>query len=377
MICKKEVTLTSGTSHCVLIAVCGMSPAVITETVQAVYQHFPTLMIDEVVVLTTTIGRERLIAQILDNGAWENLREELHVADDELRFGDCADSIQLIPSMDKKHNLADINTPNDHLSMANQLCRILRGYTDNPDITVLASLAGGRKTMSTMMGFCFSLFAREQDKLFHVLVNEPFDGRLEPPFLFKPHHPVEHKLPDGKVISSNDARIELIEIPCVHLRKLFPQQFGKAPGDYSSLVHEADYIAGMGDRELRFDLNTGDVTIGSETVISGDKSPTVFWIYWSVARAMKEGIPLKTLDDLCDYVKSQHDFYEDKKNVCRTLRNACECNRSNISKAMTKLKQMLGEQRSMYVIGKKRLASYRLSIPPDLIVLDGLAVEKR
>ncbi|MBR5080312.1 MAG: TIGR02584 family CRISPR-associated protein [Victivallales bacterium] len=369
--------MTARTVHCVLIAVCGTSPAVITETVQAIYQNFPKFMIDEVVVLTTTIGRERLVSQILESGAWEKLREELHAADDELRFGDCADSIQLIPTFDKKSNLADINTPNDHLSMANQLCRILRGYTDNPDITVLASLAGGRKTMSTMMGFCFSLFAREQDKLFHVLVNEPFDGRLEPAFLFKPKKSVEHKLPDGKMISSDEAHIDLIEIPCVHLRKLFPQQFGKAPGEYSNLVHEADYIAGMGDRELRFDLTTGNVTIGSETVISGDKSPTVFWVYWSVARASKEDVPLKTLDKLCEYVKSQHDFYENDKRVCRTLRNACECNRSNISKTMSKLKQTLGEQRPQYFIGKKRLDSYRLSIPANLIVLDGLTVEER
>ena len=364
-------------SHCVLIAVCGTSPAVITETVQSIYGKYPSFIIDEIVVLTTAVGRECLVKQILENGAWDKLREELHAEEDELRFGDCADSIQLIPSMDKKHNLADINTPSDHLSMANQLCRIMRAHTDNPDITVLASLAGGRKTMSTMMGFCFSLFAREQDKLFHVLVNEPFDGRLDPPFLFKPRKAVMHKLPDGKTISSEEAQIDLIEIPCVHLRKLFPQQFGKAPCDYSSLVHEADYIAGMGDRELRLDLGTGDVKIGTETVISGTKSPTVFWIYWSVARATKEDIPLKSLEELCDYVKSQHDLYEDTKTVCRALRNACECNRSNISKTMTKLKQTLGEQRSMYFIGKKRLDSYRLSIPQDLIVLDAPMVEKR
>ncbi len=364
------------TSHCVLIAVCGISPAVITETVQAIYQHYPTFIIDEVIVLTTTAGRDKLITQILQSGAWEKLREELQAREGELRFGDCADSIQLIPTFDKKSNLSDINTPNDHLSMANQLCRILRGYTDNPDITVLASLAGGRKTMSTMMGFCFSLFAREPDKLFHVLVNEPFDGRLDPPFLFKPQKAVMHKMSDEKMISSEEAHIDLIEIPCVHLRKLFPQQFGKAASDYSSLVNEADYIAGMGDRELRFDLNTGDVKIGSETVISGDKAPTVFWIYWSVARATKEDVPLKTLDDLCEYIKNQHDSFEDKKWVCRTLRNACECNRSNISKTMTNLKKTLGEQRVQYFIAKKRFGSYRLPIASELIVLDGLEVEK-
>ncbi len=363
--------------HCVLIAVCGTSPAVITETVQAIGRKYPTFVIDEIIVLTTTIGREKLVAQILESGAWENLRRELNAGDGELRFGDCADSIQLIPSMDKTRNLADICTPDDHLSMANQLCRILRGYTDNPDITVLASLAGGRKTMSTMMGFCFSLFARDQDKLFHVLVNEPFDGRLEPPFLFKPKKAVVHKLPDGKTISSDEAHIDLIEIPCVHLRKLFPQQFGKAAGEYSSLVHEADYMAGMGDRELRLDLKTGDVTIGATTVLSGEKAPTEFWIYWSVARATKEDIPLKSLEALCDYVKSQHSYYQDNKYILKRLsRESCSCTKKSISKTMTKLKEKLGEQNAHYFIIKQKFGSYRLSIDSKLIELEGVVEDE-
>ena len=360
------------TSRCVLVAVCGTSPAVITETVQAIYLASPAFKIEEVIVLTTTIGREKLVTQILQSGAWENLRRELDAGKSELRFGECADSIQLIPSMDKKSDLADINTPDDHLSMANQLCRILRGYTDNPDITVLASLAGGRKTMSTMMGFCFSMFAREQDKLFHVLVNEPFDGKLEPIFLYKPKKPVEHRLPDGKTVSSDDAHIDLIEIPCVHLRKLFPQQFGKAPGEYSSLVHEADYIAGMGDRELRLNLKTGNVTIGAMTVFSGEMSPALFWVYWSVARATKEGVPLKSLETLCDYVKSQYDSYKYLKKICRPLQNSFESKKNSISKSMTKVKEKLlkqGEQYRRYCIVKGS-GLYRLDLDTRLIVLE-------
>ena len=368
--------MTSRTAHCVLIAVCGTSPAVITETVQAIYQKYPKIIIDEVIVLTTTIGRGKLISQILENSAWEKLKAELNAGEEELRFGDCADSVQLIPSKDKKSNLADICTQDDHLSMANQLCRILRGYTDNPDITVLASLAGGRKTMSTMMGFCFSLFAREQDKLFHVLVNEPFDGKLEPPFLFKPQKAVMHQLPNGMSVSSDEAHIDLIEIPCVHLRKLFPQQFGKAAGEYSSLVHEADYMAGMVDRKLKLDLRTGDVTIGATTVLSGEKAPTEFWIYWSVARATKEDIPLKSLEALCDYVRNQHGYYQDNKSILKRLsRESCSCTRQSISKTMTKLKETLGEQNSHYFIVKQKFGSYRLAIDPELIDLEGLAVE--
>ena len=363
--------MTSRTIHCVLIAICGTSPAVITETVQAIYLKYPAFVIDEVIVLTTTIGRGKLISQIFESGAWERLKQELDADENELRFGDCADSIQLIPSKNKKSNLADICTPDDHLSMANQLCRILRGYTDNPDITVYATLAGGRKTMSTMLGFCFSLFAREQDKLFHVLVNEPFDGKLEPPFMFKPKEVVMHQLLNGSSISSDEARIDLIEIPCVHLRKLFPQQFGKAAGEYSSLVQEADYMAGMGDRKLRLDLKTGDVTIGSETVLSGETAPTAFWIYWSVARATKENVPLKSLEALCDYVESQHGYYQDNQFILKRLsRESCSCSKNSVSKTMTKLKERLGEANSHYFIVKQKMGSYRLTIDPKLIVLN-------
>ena len=358
-------------SRCVLVAVCGTSPAVITETVQAVANNYRDFFIEEVIVLTTTTGREKLVAQVLDNGVWEKLRRELQAGEGELRFGDCADSIQLIPSLDKSRNLADICTRDDHLSMANQLCRILRGCTDNPDVTVLASLAGGRKTMSTMMGFCFSMFARDQDKLFHVLVNEPFDGRLEPPFMYKPREASVHRLPDGGCISSENAKIDLIEIPCVHLRKLFPQQFGKAAGDYSSLVHEADYIA-RENWKLELDLKTGRVSIGATTVMQGGVSPALFWVYWSVARATKEDVPLTTLDELCRYVESQHGAYEDKKWVCRPLQNAVECKKNSVSKSMTKLKEKLcgqSERFRPYCIGKPAGSSYRLPIDPRLIVL--------
>ena len=360
------------TRHSVLLAVCGTSPAVITETVQAIYWKYNDVVIDEVIVVTTTIGKAKLVSQLLDSDAWNQLKTELNAPPDTLRWGDCEDSIRVIASLDKTRNLADICSPEDHLAMANQLCNLIRAYADNPNITILASLAGGRKTMSTMMGFCFSLYAREQDKLFHVLVNEPFDGKMEPMFLFKPNHPVMHKLLDGRIISSNEAKIDLIEIPCVHLRKLFPQQFGKAPGNYSSLVKTADYIAGMGDRQIRLELKTGKVTIGATTVILGDASPALFWVYWSVAKATKEDVPLLSLDDLCAYIKRQHEQYESFRWICRPLQNSLECKKGNISKAMTKLKEKLceqGEPYRNYCIIKKKTGSYRLNLDSRLIVL--------
>jgi CRISPR-associated protein (TIGR02584 family) len=48
------------------------------------------------------------------------------------------------------------------------------------------SIAGGRKSMGFFAGYAFSLFGRTQDRLSHVLVNDPFESF--PDFYFPQNH---------------------------------------------------------------------------------------------------------------------------------------------------------------------------------------------
>jgi hypothetical protein len=99
-----------------------------------------------------------------------------------------------------------------------------------------------------------SLLGRPQDRLTHVLVNEPFENPgLTPRFYFPSGKDFQHQLKDkaGHVISEHphgDADLELADVPFVRLRKLFPKQIGKFPGRFNALVaaysEEIEQISG-------------------------------------------------------------------------------------------------------------------------------------
>ena len=62
----------------VLIATTGMSPAVLTETVWALAQESPAVIPDDIVVITTVSGRQKIEEQLFgQEQVWESLRASL------------------------------------------------------------------------------------------------------------------------------------------------------------------------------------------------------------------------------------------------------------------------------------------------------------
>ena len=229
------------TESIVLAAVTGESPAVLTETVWALAREKPRVLPHRVIAITTTRGRERLKAELLESGIWNKLRKEVGAKKGELLFG-ASDSIRVIGSRTESCDLEDIVTAEDNLAAADAILETVRGLTSNPDIRLIASLAGGRKTMSTFMALALTLVGRPEDRLCHVLVNPPFDSPwLRPKFYFPIRSSIRHELKDqsGKtveIVSSAKARIELAEVPFVPLAKLFERDLKQAAGGYAGLV---------------------------------------------------------------------------------------------------------------------------------------------
>ena len=60
----------------VLVAVSGMAPAVLTEAVWALSKR-NKIIVDEIVVFTTSEGRDAIKEELLDSGVWNRLRKEL------------------------------------------------------------------------------------------------------------------------------------------------------------------------------------------------------------------------------------------------------------------------------------------------------------
>jgi CRISPR-associated protein (TIGR02584 family) len=246
----------------VLFAVTGMSPAILTETVWALAHETPAIIPDRVVVVTTRAGRDAIRRELFtDHGSlstgsvWDQLRAALApiirahpgASMAPLRFGTTADDIRVFTTTDARGRsveLDDIRTPADNEAAADFLLDALRSFTENPDIRLIGSLAGGRKTMGALLYACLSLIGRDTDRLTHVLVNEPFDDpRLNPRFYFPTTPPTTHRLPEirnpkSEIINSRSARIQLADVPFVPLRQLFPRELGRLPGRFTHLVQQ-------------------------------------------------------------------------------------------------------------------------------------------
>jgi hypothetical protein len=133
--------------------------------------------------------------------------------------------------------LDDIRTGEDSVAVGDYILEQLRALVFNPDISVIASLSGGRKSMSALMLGAMTLIGRETDRLIHILVSDPFDNyALSPKFYFP--SPARHGVPGRATIyTGKQARLELSDIPFVPLRNRF-DHLGESPGTYSKLVEK-------------------------------------------------------------------------------------------------------------------------------------------
>jgi CRISPR-associated protein (TIGR02584 family) len=238
----------------VLLAVTGMSPAVLTETVWALAHEKPPLVPSRVIVLTTRTGKEQIERELFspqpafgETCVWDLLREHLEGHGHNLKGKLCFDSassddLRVLTRWDegthRKPPLDDIRTSEENEAAANTILEVVRSIVENPDTHLVASIAGGRKTLGTLLYACMTLIGRETDRLTHVLVHEPFDDpRLSPRFYFPGQPAAALKMPDGKtIVHAAEARIDLADIPFVPLRNLFARELSRMPGNFSALV---------------------------------------------------------------------------------------------------------------------------------------------
>jgi len=235
----------------ILLAVTGMSPAILTETVWALAQENPPVLPDRIVVLTTTVGKDQIERELFtpqphfnDQCGWDCLREKLqergHDMKGRLRF-DPASDLHILTRWDESSHrnlfLSDIRTAADNEAVADCILEFVRSIVESPDTRLIASIAGGRKTVGTLLYACMTLVGREDDRLTHVLVNEPFDdARLSPRFYFPEQPSAELTTPDNKTVRAPEAHIDLADVPFVPLRNLFSRELRRMPGRFSALV---------------------------------------------------------------------------------------------------------------------------------------------
>lgn len=261
----------------ILLATVGTSPAVLTETIWALAhpkKKSAQVVPDEIVVLTTLRGKQEIETMLLGpGGGWERmvaaLRREKVPVEGKLSFGEA--SIRLLDH--GKAYLDDIRTAEENESVANLLLDEVTKVTETADTRLFASIAGGRKTMGALLLSCMCLRGREQDRVLHILVNEPFESRLDPPFLF-PDPKARHSFFDPRtkkttVHRGSDARLDLIDLPFVKMRGWYQDKFKTLPPRYSDLVRAAQSSGPAATAQkpmLTFDFKNGALFIDGDRV---------------------------------------------------------------------------------------------------------------
>ena len=230
-----------------------MSPAIVTETVWALSRESPPVIPDEIVVITTARGEADLIRDLLTpcpewnhSTVWQSLRLEILGTsnDPRLILKPCKVISLHDPELGIASPLDDIRSRADNAAAAEAILDEVRRITANDDTRLIASIAGGRKTMGALLSSALSLLGRRGDRLTHILVNDPFDSpRLQPRFYFPPSPPIQYQVAaydhSETVISSANARLDLADVPFVPLRYLFSDHLGRLPGDFMELVQSA------------------------------------------------------------------------------------------------------------------------------------------
>ena len=271
----------------ILLAATGLSPQILTETLYALgvapgegqAPFIPT----EVHLITTAHGADIARTSLLhpDGGAFHAL---------------LADYPQLgRPAFDASHihviqdaagqPLSDIRSPEENAQAADSITALMGELTRDEGAQLHVSIAGGRKTMGFYLGYAFSLFARPQDELSHVLVSSPFESHAE--FFFPPAQPRRLATRDGQHIDTRDARITLARIPVVRLRHGQPQALLAGQASFGDTV--AAIERSLAPPRLEIDLHQRLVLCGGQPV----RLPPALlaWLAWWAQNVLQQRGP--------------------------------------------------------------------------------------
>jgi len=213
----------------ILVAVSGLTPQVVSETLYCLTVQ-KKIQIDEIVVITTTEGKKNIDKYYLKNrktnkleGAY-SLEEEIEKLCKLYKVNRPIFNVKknVIVASEENVKMHDVRTDKDNILFPNVVTNVLKTLTADERNMLFCSLSGGRKTMSAYMGFALSLYAREGDKLFHVLASENFEnsGKFYP-----------------RVKTNKD--LILSEVPFIRLRPVLKDKHGYKNKTYSEIIEQS------------------------------------------------------------------------------------------------------------------------------------------
>lgn len=220
----------------VLLAVCGLSPQIITETLYALHQQGQR--IDAVRILTTRAGKDACIASLFrdGDGHWRRYLDEYGLA---ANAPDFSPRSLLAVADAQGREMDDISSENDSERFLRACMEQAFELTRHADQRVLFSIAGGRKTMGACLALAAQCYGRSQDRVYHVLVQPTeFEGCRD--FFFPPRPPrlLEVRNREGRpcFMDSAQAEVTLVPMPFFSLRGHLTPSLLRQPENPATLM---------------------------------------------------------------------------------------------------------------------------------------------
>lgn len=263
----------------IFLAVSGMSPQIVTETVYALtVNHAEPFVPTEIHLITTQSGARQAKLQLLAEGSGQFWQLCAHYNLSDIRFSE-----QNIHVIEDRQGLVldDIKTPEQNEAAADFITAIVSELSRDDDTAIHVSIAGGRKTMGYYLGYALSLYGRSQDRLSHVLVTDRYEN-LKDFFYPTPDSRVVYDR-DNLALDAKDAEVMLAEIPFVRLREGIPERLLEGRSSFNESVK---FVRLMEEEpNLRIDLEDGTIWV-KDIQINLTQTNLVFYL-WTMEHSMK------------------------------------------------------------------------------------------
>jgi CRISPR-associated protein (TIGR02584 family) len=241
-----------------LLAVTGLTPQVVTETLYALHRQDEPLP-TAIHILTTAEGYQRARLTLINDGWLSRFYQDY-----QLQQPDFSEhSIHVLQKVDGEL-LNDIRSQSDNQAMADGITEWIRTFTADPETALHVSIAGGRKTMGFYAGYALSLYGRQQDRLSHVLVSADYESH--PQFYYPtPYSQVIYgNDPSRKPLDTQHADVILADIAFVRLRHGLDQALLQGKSSFSESVQNAQHS--LAPANLIIDLSNRRIIAQGHTV---------------------------------------------------------------------------------------------------------------
>ncbi len=219
----------------ILLAVTGLSPQVITETLYALHQN--NKKVDSIHIITTRDGKERLYADLLagKSGYYFQYLEEYGIESSDIDFSHR--NVHVV-SDEHGNEIPDIIRESDNEHLIKKCLELTFSFTSDPENCVFFSVAGGRKTMSSYLTVAAQMYGRKQDRLYHVLVSPEFESNRDFYYPPKKSRPIALEDKNGQPFfkETRYAEVNLVHIPFVSIRDQLAPDLLKEPRDPATLM---------------------------------------------------------------------------------------------------------------------------------------------